>query len=116
MFPFNGTAMLKVISGSATTASVNIEFTPESDAENIIIGGRRYGGVFTATITDAAETVIASALITATADSSGKNATSLVTIENVACQLKKDEKYTLNIPAQTGGSGGYCMFAFAIYP
>ena len=112
-FPFNGgEASISFVSGNATTSDLSIPFTPSCNSLSIVIGGRRYGGVFTAYIKDSSENNIASALITASANNSGVNYAKDVSIAKVACTLKKDETYTLYIPS-AGRENAH--FAFAVY-
>lgn len=102
------------MSGSATTSAVSVNFSPSIDADYIVMGGRRFGGVFTAYIRDSSGANIAQCSITcASADSAGFNMTEQVTLARVACQLKKGDQYSLYIPA---AGPGYKSFAFVIYP
>lgn len=114
VLPFSGEdTKLKIVSGMASASPVSVPFIPTQNASKIIIGGRRYGGAFTASIKDENSQVIASGNITATADSSGKNSANLVTLIEVPCSLIKNKQYTLNIPTQ---GSNYALFAFVIYP
>ena len=108
-----GEVNLKVASGIAKTTAAKISFTPSQNMSQIIIGGRRYGTTFTAYIEDAAGNTVASANISATAANSGVAYVNEVTITQVSCNLKKGEKYTLNIPATSTSSNAY--YAFVIY-
>lgn len=114
VFPFSGgDAELKLVSGIASASPVSVSFIPSQNTSQIIIGGRRYGGSFTASIKDENSQIIASVSITASADFSGKNFVSEVTLLKVRCNLIKNKRYTLNIPAP---GSSYAYFAFVIYP
>lgn len=111
MFPFSS-GEVSFVSGSASASPASVSFTPSCNASSVVIGGRRYGVAFTASIKDSSDNVIADAIISATADTSGKNAAALVTLEKITCELKANETYYLYIPAQ---GDNYCCFAFVIY-
>ncbi len=104
---------LKIVSGTAKSSPLSIAFKPTCNTSHIIIGGRRYGGVFTTYIRNSSNGIIASTLITATADISGINGANEVNVNRVNCILEKDKTYNLYIPSQ---GSGYALFAFAIYP
>lgn len=108
MFPFSS-GEVSFVSGSA---SASVPFTPSCNTSSVVIGGRRYGAAFTASIKDSSDNVIADAIISATADTSGKNAAALVTLEKITCELKANETYYLYIPAP---GANYCCFAFVMY-
>ena len=113
VFPFSSSEVsISFVSGNATTSNLSIPFTPSCDLSSIVIGGRRYGAVFTAYIKDKSGNNIASANITASADNSGVEYAKEVSIIKVNCILKKDETYTLYIPA---AGSKYAHFVFAVY-
>lgn len=110
VFPFSS-GEVSFVSGSASASPVSISFTPSCNTSSVVIGGSRYGGVFTASIKDSSDNVIASALITATA-AAENNTVEIVTLEKIACELKANETYYLYIPAQ---GVKLCSFAFVMY-
>ena len=93
--------------------ATSITFSPSTDMESVIIGGRRWGGVYYATLKDSSGNTLSTVLISASANDSGLAAVNEVTIHNVNCSLKKGETYTLFIPAPVGSSDA--NYAFVIY-
>ena len=112
--PFSGGDIsLNFVQGTAKSSAVSVTFKPTRNTSYIVMGGRRYGGVFTAYIKNSAGSNITSVLITASADYGGVNYADAVDVKRVACKLEKDKTYTLYIPSQ---GSKYANFAFAIYP
>ena len=105
---------MKVAEGTAGASSTSISFTPSRDISEVVMGGRRYGGQFTAYIKDAYGNNIASTLITNSADcEGGMSCLTQQSFAIVSCSLKKGQTYTLYIPGTGTSTLGY--YAFVIY-